>query len=96
MMTATTTGVVRSCDACGAKNRIHAKHLADTGRCGRCKAPLAALAAPIDVDPELFAEIASESPLPILVLKKGQVVWQQAGMRGADELERQLAAAQTA
>ncbi len=32
--------MIRLCKACGAKNRVSAQHLADTGRCGSCKAPL--------------------------------------------------------
>ena len=32
--------VIRSCQNCGRKNRVPAAHLADTGHCGACKAPL--------------------------------------------------------
>ena len=34
--------LIRSCPDCGTKNRIPSAHLADTGRCGNCKQPLAA------------------------------------------------------
>jgi thioredoxin 2 len=59
--------LVRACAACGAKNRIPARHLADEGRCGRCKAALPALAEPLDVDPATFAEIVGGAPVPVLV-----------------------------
>jgi thioredoxin 2 len=58
--------VVRACGNCGQKNRIPAEHLADTGRCGACKAPLAALTEPLPVTPELFDEIISRARVPVL------------------------------
>lgn len=30
--------VIRTCTHCQQKNRVSAKHLSDTGRCGACKA----------------------------------------------------------
>jgi thioredoxin 2 len=60
-------GLVRACAACGAKNRIPARHLADEGRCGRCKTALPPLAEPLDVDPATFAEIVGGAPVPVLV-----------------------------
>ncbi|MGA9584849.1 MAG: thioredoxin domain-containing protein [Terracidiphilus sp.] len=59
--------VVRKCPACGKPNRIPAKHLSDAGRCGACKAPLAAMAEPIEVTPVEFDEIVRESKVPVLV-----------------------------
>jgi len=59
--------MIRTCLACGAKGRIPAKHLSDTGRCGSCKAALPPVSEPIEVDATGFAEIARESPVPILV-----------------------------
>jgi len=59
--------VVRNCASCGKPNRIPAKHLSDTGRCGACKAPLPAVAEPIEVDPLEFDEIVRESKVPVLV-----------------------------
>jgi len=59
--------VVRKCPACGQSNRIPAKHLADVGRCGACKAPLAAMAEPIEVTSSEFDEIVRESKVPVLV-----------------------------
>ena len=49
--------MVRTCSVCGQKNRVPAKHLADTGRCGACKSPLSPMNEPLEVDPEQFDEI---------------------------------------
>jgi len=59
--------VIRTCKNCGTKNRIPAKHLADTGRCGKCKTPLPPVDEPLEVDPELFDEIAQTAHVPVLV-----------------------------
>ena len=59
--------VIRTCPACGQKNRVPARHLADTGRCGACKAPLPPLNEPIAADTELFDEVLRESRVPVLV-----------------------------
>ena len=59
--------IVRNCGACGKPNRIPAKHLSDAGRCGACKAPLPAMAKPIEVTPSEFDEIVRESKVPVLV-----------------------------
>jgi len=59
--------VVRACKACGQKNRIPAKHLADTGRCGACKAALPPVNEPVEVDAEQFDEIIREARVPVLV-----------------------------
>jgi len=60
--------MVRTCSACGAQNRIPAAHLADTGRCGRCKAELAASDAPIDItDVASFDAIVKGAKVPVLV-----------------------------
>ena len=59
--------VIRNCLACGKPNRIPGKHLADTGRCGACKAPLSPVAAPVEVSPAEFDEIVRDSKVPILV-----------------------------
>jgi thioredoxin 2 len=59
--------VIRTCTSCGKANRIPARHLADTGRCGACKAPLAAQAEPINVNADEFDEIIRESKVPVLV-----------------------------
>src|SRR5215472_7644098 len=59
--------VIRNCPACGKPNRIPARHVADTGRCGACKSPLPAVAEPIEADTETFDEIIRESKVPVLV-----------------------------
>jgi thioredoxin 2 len=59
--------VIRNCPACGKPNRIPGRHLADTGRCGACKAPLAAVAEPVEVGASEFDEIVRESKVPVLV-----------------------------
>jgi thioredoxin 2 len=59
--------VIRTCTHCKQKNRIAAKHLADTGRCGACKSPLPPLAEPLAADTALFDDIARNAKVPILV-----------------------------
>jgi thioredoxin 2 len=59
--------LVRTCNVCGQKNRIPAKHLADTGRCGACKSPLSPVNEPLEVDPEQFDEITQSARVPVLV-----------------------------
>ena len=58
---------LRICAACGAKNRVGAKHLASAGRCGSCKAPLAPLDVPLEVDSAAFDEITRGVSVPVLV-----------------------------
>src|SRR4030088_3635969 len=59
--------VIRTCKACGQKNRIPATHLADTGRCGACKAPLPPVQEPLEVNSETFNEIVQNARVPVLV-----------------------------
>jgi thioredoxin 2 len=59
--------LVRTCSACGQKNRVPAKRLADTGRCGACKSPLTPVNEPMAVDPEQFDEITQSARVPVLV-----------------------------
>jgi thioredoxin 2 len=59
--------LIRNCQSCGKPNRIPARHLADTGRCGACKSPLAAVSEPIEVGASEFDEIIRESKVPVLV-----------------------------
>jgi thioredoxin 2 len=58
---------IRTCKSCDQKNRLAAKHLADTGRCGACKSPLPPLDEPLPVDAVLFDEIIQSSRVPVLV-----------------------------
>jgi thioredoxin 2 len=58
---------IRNCPSCGKPNRIPAQHLADTGKCGACKAPLPPMAEPIAVGPAEFDEIVRDSKVPVLV-----------------------------
>src|SRR5690242_21929872 len=59
--------MIRKCISCGKSNRVPAEHLADTGRCGACKAEIAPVAEPIDTDSEGFDEIIRNARVPVLV-----------------------------
>jgi thioredoxin 2 len=59
--------VIRTCTQCSQKNRVTGGHLADTGRCGACKAELAPIAEPLAADPALFDEIVKNAKVPVLV-----------------------------
>jgi len=60
-------GIIRSCKYCGRKNRTSAEHLADTGRCGACKAELGPVDEPIAVTAAEFDEIVQGAKVPVLV-----------------------------
>ncbi len=59
--------VIRTCKNCARKNRIPAAHLADTGHCGACKAPLPPVNEPLEADPQLFDEVLRDARVPVLV-----------------------------
>ena len=59
--------VIRNCPSCGKPNRIPARHIADTGKCGACRNDLAPMAEPIAVGPADFDEIVHQSKVPVLV-----------------------------
>ena len=59
--------IVRNCPSCGKPNRIPAKHMADTGKCGACKSALPPAAEPIAVGLAEFDEIVRDSKVPVLV-----------------------------
>ena len=59
--------VTRACGHCGQKNRVPAKYLASTGRCGACKSPLSSLAEPLEADEAQFDEVVQNAPVPVLV-----------------------------
>src|SRR6266702_4292674 len=57
---------IRSCRSCGSKNRVPARYLARTGKCGSCKAPLPPQDEPMDVDEQSFAQIVQQATVPVL------------------------------
>lgn len=59
--------MLRTCPACGAANRVPARRLTDTGRCGACKAPLPPLSIPIEATAEVFREVVQNAQTPVLV-----------------------------
>jgi thioredoxin 2 len=59
--------VIRTCSNCNQKNRVPASHLADTGKCGSCKAPLPPVSEPLAADTVLFDDIVNHATVPILV-----------------------------
>jgi thioredoxin 2 len=60
--------MLRTCPSCSAKNRVDASHLADVGRCGKCKAGLPAQHTPIDVVSDAdFDDVMKNAKVPVLV-----------------------------
>ncbi len=59
--------LTRVCTNCGTANRIPPKHLADTGKCGKCKQALPPTPAPLDVGSADFADIIKDAKVPVLV-----------------------------
>jgi thioredoxin 2 len=59
--------IVRKCPACGAANRVPAKHLTDEGRCGACKQALPPASEPVAADAAIFDAIVREAKAPVLV-----------------------------
>ena len=59
--------MIRACNQCGARNRVPARHLADTGRCGACKSALPPVNEPIPVSGKEFDEIVAGARVPVLV-----------------------------
>jgi thioredoxin 2 len=59
--------LIRTCPSCQKSNRIPARHLSDSGKCGACKAELPAIGEPLDVNEEQFNEIIRESKVPVLI-----------------------------
>ncbi|HUJ57815.1 MAG TPA: thioredoxin domain-containing protein [Kofleriaceae bacterium] len=58
----------RVCAQCKAQNRIPVRHLADTGKCGKCGAALPPHAMPIDVtSASQFDDIVGGARVPVLV-----------------------------
>jgi thioredoxin 2 len=58
----------RVCSECKVINRVPVRHLADTGKCGKCHAPLPPHAAPIEINSEgQFDDIVAAARVPVLV-----------------------------
>jgi thioredoxin 2 len=61
-------GILSVCPSCGQKNRISFGRAGQRGRCGKCKAGLAALSSPIEVDTQgRFEALIANCSVPILV-----------------------------
>ena len=58
---------LRTCKVCSTKNRVPSQHLADTGRCGKCKSSLPPIDEPLEVDTTQFDEIIQNARVPVLV-----------------------------
>ncbi len=62
------SGVIVNCDSCGRANRLGFDTLNRTTRCGQCKNPLSAPAAPIEIaDARAFDAAAAKSAIPLVV-----------------------------
>lgn len=59
--------LIRNCRSCGKPNRIPAKHLADSGKCGACEAVLPPVAEPLEINEQEFNEVIRDSKVPVLV-----------------------------
>ena len=59
--------MIRTCEHCGARNRVPAARLADDGRCGACKQTLSAPAEPLEVDAAELTDIVRAARVPVLV-----------------------------
>lgn len=58
---------LRTCSSCGTANRVPARHLADAGRCGSCKAALPPQSEPIDIGTDAeFDDITRQANVPVL------------------------------
>ena len=59
--------MIRTCPSCGQKNRIPPRHLADAGKCGKCKLALPPVDEPLDVGAQDFDTIVNDAKVPVLV-----------------------------
>jgi|SRR6185295_271226 len=61
-------GIVRTCPACGKKNRVLFSRLEEQARCGSCGTVLPPIAEPVAADSEKeLSALLRESALPVLV-----------------------------
>ena len=61
-------GVIVTCPSCGKKNRLAYERLAETVRCGQCKAGLPAPASPIEIQTTAdFDRLIAEASIPVVV-----------------------------
>jgi len=59
--------MIRTCPACGQKNRVPAGNAVSLARCGKCRAEIAPPSEPLEADPQLFDEVVGSAPVPVLV-----------------------------
>jgi thioredoxin 2 len=59
--------LIRTCPSCGRQNRIPARHLAHSGRCGACKNALPVLSEPIELDGPHLDAFVRGATVPVLV-----------------------------
>jgi len=59
--------MIRTCPACGARNRVQPRQASKTARCGACKATLPPIAEPVEVDGRTFTDIVESATVPVLV-----------------------------
>lgn len=65
---ADTSGLIVRCGSCGQRNRLTYPRLDRPTRCSKCKSPLPAPAAPVDVTSvDVFDAMVGSSALPVLV-----------------------------
>jgi thioredoxin 2 len=61
-------GVVLACPSCGQQNRLVYDRLGESVRCGKCKTPISAPSAPIDVASTAdFDRLVASAALPVVV-----------------------------
>jgi thioredoxin 2 len=56
-----------TCPGCGAINRIPAERVGDQGKCGKCKALLPRIAAPVVVTDANFETVVLRAKIPVLL-----------------------------
>jgi thioredoxin 2 len=60
--------MIVKCASCASSNRVPAERLAQSARCGHCRAPLSPTAEPYPIASATeFDELLSKSPVPVLV-----------------------------